>query len=64
MKNFDAVDRGTTDLLELLRNGPVGHNFVPEQERNFDAGYTPSQSSHEFLREEEIDGKWYRVYQA
>ena len=60
MKNL--IDRETTDLVELLRNGPVGHNFTPEQEVNFDAGYTPTQTPHKFLREEWIDGKLYKVY--
>ena len=60
MKNL--IDAETTDLVELLRNGPVGHNHIPEQERNFDAGYTPSQYEPKFLREEWIDGKKYRVF--
>ena len=62
MKNL--IDTETTDLVELLRNGPVGHQFVPEQERNFDAGHTPSTTQHRYIREEWIDGKKYRVYQA
>ncbi|SVA00781.1 uncharacterized protein METZ01_LOCUS53635 [marine metagenome] len=60
MKNL--IDAETTDLVELLRNGPVGHNHTPEQEVNFDAGYTPSPYEPKFLREEWIDGKKYRVF--
>jgi len=59
---LDAEDR--LDLVDILRTGPVGHNHVPEQERNFDAGYIPSQTPPQYLREEWIDGKKYRVYQA
>ena len=52
------------DLYELgIRPGQVGSTFVPEQERNFDAGYTPSETPMRFIREEWIDGKKYRVYQ-
>ncbi len=40
---------------------PVG--FVPEQERNFDAGHTPSPTPMRFIREEMIDGKLYKVWQ-
>ena len=53
-----------TDLVELIRSGPVGYNFVPEQERNFDAGFTPTPTPRKFIRKEQIDGKWYRVYQG
>ena len=52
------------DLFELgIKPGQVSSTFVPEQERNFDAGYTPSETPMRFIREEVIDGKKYRVYQ-
>ena len=52
------------DLYELgITPGKVGSNFVPEQERNFDAGYTPSDSSRQYVGEEWIDGKLYKVWQ-
>ena len=52
------------DLLELgIKPGQVSSNFVPEQERNFDAGYTPSDTSRTYVREEWIDGKLYKVWQ-
>ena len=52
------------DLYELgIRPGQVGSTFVPEQERNFDAGYTPSDSSRQYVGEEWIDGKLYKVWQ-
>ena len=49
------------DIVEKL--GKVSYDFVPEQERNFDAQYTPSNDSFKFIREEWIDGKLYKVYQ-
>ena len=61
MKNL--IDAETTDLVEYLRNGPDQHNFVPEQERNFDAGYSPEPSTRKYVGEELIDGKWYKVFQ-
>ncbi len=51
-----------TDLVEQIRNG-LPHNFVPEQERNFDAGYTPSRDVRVCVGEEWIDGKLYKVFQ-
>ena len=51
------------DLADLIRPGNHGPTFVPEQERNFDAGYMPSQTPMRYIREEVIDGKRYRVYQ-
>jgi len=58
MKNIKAID-----LSELIR--PINTGPVPayEQERNFDAGYTPPETPMRFIREEMIDGKRYRVYQ-
>jgi len=50
-----------TDLVEQIRSGGT-HNFVPEQERNFDAGYSPSPHKWKFVKEEWIDGKRYMVY--
>ena len=50
------------DIQEAL--GKVSYDFVPEQERNFDAGYSPVDSPRKFIREEVIDGKKYKVFQA
>jgi len=54
MKN----DIEITDLVELIRNGPVGHHNTPEQEINFDAGYTPPREEWKIVKEEwiTIDG--------
>jgi hypothetical protein len=51
-----------TDIAELLRNGPVGHSRMYEQEINFDAGYTPPHASWKIVKKEVIDGKKYNVY--
>ena len=57
-----SEDIKMTDLVEQIRNGSP-HNFVPEQERNFDAGYTPSPDVRVCVGEEWIDGKLYKVFQ-
>ena len=51
-----------TDIADLLRNGPVGHSRMYEQEINFDAGYTPPHTSWKIVKKEVIDGKKYNVY--
>ena len=51
-----------TDIAALLRNGPVGHSRMWEQEINFDAGYTPSREEWKNVKKEWIDGKLYYVY--
>ena len=51
-----------TDIVDIVRNGPVGHGRMWEQEINFDAGYTPSRHEWKIVKEEWIDGKRYNVY--
>ena len=51
-----------TDIADLLRNGPVGHSRMYEQEINFDAGFTPTPNAWKNVRVEWIDGKRYNVY--
>ena len=51
-----------TDIADLLRNGPVGHSRMWEQEINFDAGHTPARHEWKIVKEEWIDGKRYNVY--
>ena len=52
------------DLYELgITPGKVGSNFVPEQERNFDAQYSPSQPTRKLVGKEWVDGKLYNVNQ-
>ena len=51
-----------TDIADLLRNGPVGHGRMWEQEINFDAWYTPPREEWKNVKKEWIDGKLYYVY--
>ena len=51
-----------TDIVEQIRNGPVGHRRMYEQEINFDAGFTPSREEWSNVKVEWIDGKKYNVY--
>ena len=51
-----------TDIADLLRNGPVGHSRMYEQEVNFDAGFTPIPNAWKNVKVEWIDGKKYNVY--
>ena len=51
-------------LLEEMFTHKVPVGYVPEQERNFDAGFTPSPTPHKFIRKERIDGQLYKVYQG
>ena len=57
-----TIKEDLLDIVELLRDGPPEHNFVPEQEVYFDAGYTPSQTEWKICKKEWIDGKLYNVY--
>ena len=52
------------NLNKLIKPANVGPKPVYEQEKNFDAGYSPSPTTHKFLREEKIAGTWYKVYQG
>jgi len=56
----DTVE--TTDLVELIRNGPAGQSQPPEQEVYFDAGYMPPPHRWKIVKEEWIDGKKYICY--
>ena len=51
-----------TDIVEMVRNGPSFHTLMYEQERNFDAGFTPSREEWKNVKVEWIDGKKYNVY--
>jgi len=66
MKNtMNEISKETseiTDIVEMVRNGPVGNVPVPEQEVYFDAGHTPSPHRWTVVREEMIDGVKYMCY--
>ena len=57
-----TIKEDLLDIVELLRDGSPEHNFVPEQEVYFDAGYTPPQTTWKIVKEEWIEGKKYYVY--
>ena len=57
-----TIKEDLVDIAELLRNGPVGHSRMWEQEINFDAGHTPSREEWKNVKKEVIDGKTYYVY--
>ena len=57
-------DNRSNMLLEEMFTHKVPVGYIPEQERNFDAGFCPSPTPHKFIREEKIDGKLYKVYQG
>ncbi len=53
---------GEQRLLDLVRASQAS-DFVPEQERNFDMGISPANTSpYVYRRTEVIDGKTYHVY--
>jgi len=51
-------------IKELINTTNVGAHVAYEQERNFDAGYSPCDPPRKLIRKEQIDGKWYKVYQG
>ena len=51
-----------TDIVEMIRSGPVGNSRMYEQEINFDAGFTPTPNPWKNVKKEVIDGKTYYVY--
>ena len=51
-----------TDIVEIIRNGPSFHTPMFEQERNFDAVFTPTRHEWKNVSVEWIDGKKYNVY--
>ena len=62
MKNSGTLPSEVTDIVDIVRNGPVGYSRMWEQEINFDAGYTPARHEWKIVKEEWIDGKRYNVY--
>ena len=57
-----TIKEDLLDIVGLLRDGPVRHGPMYEQEINFDAGYTPPQTEWKTVKVEWIDGKKYNVY--
>ena len=57
-----TIKEDLVDIVGLLRDGPVGHGRMWEQEVNFDAGHTPSRDEWKSVKKEVINGKLYYVY--
>ena len=51
-----------TDIVDLIRNGPVSNGHIPEQEKNFDANFTPTPHVWKNIKVEWIDGQRYICY--
>lgn len=62
MKNSGTLPSEVTDIVEMVRNGPVSNVPVPEQEAYFDAGVQPTPHQWKIVREEWIDGVKYLCY--
>ena len=54
----------TSTIKELIKATSGGAHVAYEQELNFDAGFTPSETPRKFIRKEKIAGTWYKVYQG
>ena len=53
---------GEQRLIDLVR-ASQSSDFIPEQERNFDAGHSPANTSpYVYRRTEIINGKSYNVF--
>ena len=57
-----TIKEDLLDIAGLLRDAPVGHSRLYEQEINFDAGYTPPETEWKIVKKEVIEGKTYYVY--
>lgn len=63
MKNNNKKEISERKVVQHYDKLGIPQGFVPEQERNFDAGYIPSNNSRIYVRKEWIDGKLYKVWQ-
>ena len=64
MKNNNKNEISERKVVQHYDKLGIPQGFVPEQERNFDAGYIiPSDNSRIFVRKEWMDGKLYKVWQ-
>ena len=63
---YQEDNRSNSILEEMFshRARGVPQNIYYEQERNFDAGFTPTETPRKFIRKEWIDGTLYKVYQG
>jgi len=50
-----------TDIVDAIRRGSSPHEYIPEQERNFEAGITPTETAYKCRGEVMIEGeRWLR----
>ena len=59
MKN--TIKEDLIDIVGLLRDGPPLHEFIPEQERNFDAGVSMTQTPLRIKSRVKLDGTWFNI---
>lgn len=56
-----TIKEDLIDIVALLRGEGSEYEFVPEQERNFDAGITATQEPLRKKGEVFLDGKQYNI---
>ena len=58
---MENIKQDLLDIVELLREGARPWEHVPEQEANFDAGISMTQSPLRKKGTVQLDGKWYDI---
>ena len=56
-----TIKEDLLDIVSLLQDGPRPWEHVPEQERNFDAGVSMTQTPLRIKERIMLDGKWFNV---
>ena len=56
-----TIKEDLIDIVELLREGPPVHGFVPEQEANFDAGVFMTDTPLRIKSRVKLDGTWFNI---
>ena len=60
MKTY-PIRKDLLDIVALLQDGPTPWEHVPEQERNFDAGVSLTQTPLKIKERIKLDGQWFNV---
>ena len=58
---MENIKEDLLDIVELLREGARPWEHVPEQEANFDAGVSMTQTPLRIKERIKLDGKWFNV---
>ena len=58
---MNTIREDLLDIVELLREGPRPWEHIPEQEANFDAGVSMTQTPLRIKERIKLDGKWFNV---